>query len=215
MRKMTWTVLFLTAATLCACTKSTPDTDQAKSTILFNGKDVSDWRTREGGAAGWKVEDGVLHVVPKTGDIVTEKKLMDHYMHLEFRCPDMPDATGQAKGNSGVFIRVRDLAEPVTTGIEVQINDSHDKAEPLGPHDCGGVIRTIGPTKNMAKPAGQWNHMVVTCRGTRLQVEFNGEQVVDVALDESEVKDRPLKGHVGLQDHGQEIEFRNVKIREL
>jgi len=67
----------------------------------------------------------------------------------------------------------------------------------------------------MAKPAGEWNRMIVTCRGTNLQVELNGEKVVDLQLDKSRVKDRPLTGYVGLQDHGLPLWFRNVRIREL
>jgi hypothetical protein len=107
------------------------------------------------------------------------------------------------------------MANPVRRGIEVQILDSHGKNEPLGPHDCGGVIGTVGPKKNMAKPAGQWNRMVVTCKGSQMRVELNGEEIVDLDLSQSAVKDRPLSGYVGLQDHGQPIWFRNIKIKEL
>ena len=84
--------------------------------VLFNGKDVDNWTTRDGQPAGWKVEDGVLHVVGGTGDIMTKERMTDFFMHLEFRCPDMPEATGQAKGNSGVFLQGR---------YEVQVLDSH------------------------------------------------------------------------------------------
>ena len=87
--------------------------------------------------------------------------------------------------------------------------------EPLSHHDCGGVIRTVGPSKNMAKPAGEWNRMIVTCRGSRLQVELNGEEIVDVDLAETDSRDRPAKGHIGLQDHGQPLEFRNVRLKRL
>ena len=114
-----------------------------------------------------------------------------------------------------MFVRVKDPASPVGSGIEVQILDSHGKPEPLGPHDCGGVIGSVGPKKNMALLAGQWNRIIVTCKGTRMQVELNGEGIIDLELDKSAVKNRPLSGYVGLQDHGQPIEFRNIRIKEL
>jgi len=63
---------------------------------------VSNWATRDGKPAGWRAERGVLHVVPGSGDIMTTERFTDFFLHLEFRCPDMPEATGQAKGNSGV-----------------------------------------------------------------------------------------------------------------
>ena len=84
-------------------------------------------------------------------------------------------------------------------------------------HDHGGIIGTVGASRNMSKPPGEWNRMIVTCRGHHLQVELNGEKIVDVRLDTSPIKDRPLEGHVGLQDHGEpnEIQFRNIRLREL
>ena len=98
-------------------------------TILFNANDVSNWTTRDGKPAGWKVSDGILHVVPGTGDIMSEATFTDFLLHLEFRCPDMPDATGQAKGNSGVFLKGR---------YEVQVLDSYGWEKP-GLGDCGGI----------------------------------------------------------------------------
>ena len=67
----------------------------------------------------------------------------------------------------------------------------------------------------MAKPAGEWSRLVVTCQGRRLQVELNGEQVVDMDLSKTSRRDRPLVGYVGLQDHGLPLWFRNIKIKRL
>jgi len=97
----------------------------------------------------------------------------------------------------------------------VQILDSHGKKK-LSHHDCGGVIRTQAPSKNAVKPAGDWNHLTVTCRDNRVSVELNGEQIIDdVQLGDSPMKGRPKKGWIGLQDHGQPIWFRNLKIKRL
>ena len=150
------------------------------------------------GKEGWKRFDAYLWADKQYGDFVLD---------LEFKYPP--------KGNSGVFVRVGDPANPVETGIEVQILDSLGKEEPLTPHDMGGVIKTVGPSKNMAKPAGEWNRMIVTCKGSNLKVKLNGEQIVDVDLAQTDSKDKPLEGYLGLQDHGQVMWFRNIRIKEL
>jgi hypothetical protein len=179
---------------------------------LFNGKNLDGWTTK----GNWFVtKEGVLKIEPRPGEkgwqrydayLWADKPYGDFVLDLEFKIPK--------GGNSGVFVRVKDKADPVATGIEVQINDTHGK-EKVGPHDCGGVIGTVGPSKNMAKPAGQWNRMVVTCQGTRLQVALNGEPIVDVNLAETGRKHCPPKGYLSLQDHGLPLEFRNIRIKTL
>jgi len=179
---------------------------------LFNGKDLTGWQTK----GNWVVEDrGVLAIKPRPGEkgwqrydayLWAEGQFGDFILDLEFKIPK--------GGNSGVFVRVRDKNDPVNTGIEVQINDTYGKKR-VGAHDCGGVIGTIGPTRNMAKPAGKWNRMIVTCRGKRLQVHLNGEQVVDVRLDKTSRRACPLVGYLGLQDHGVPLWFRNIRIKLL
>jgi hypothetical protein len=179
---------------------------------LYNCKDLTGWTT----TGNWFAEDqGVLAIVPRSGEkgwkrfdayLWSEKQYGDFSLDVEYKIPP--------GGNSGIFVRVKDPKDPVETGIEVQISDTHGKKE-VGPHDCGGIIGTIGPSKNMAKPADQWNRMIVTCRGKRLVVEFNGQKVVDVDLKGTSRSDRPLVGYVGLQDHGLPLRFRNVRIKPL
>jgi hypothetical protein len=179
---------------------------------LFNGKDLTGWQTK----GNWVVEDkGVLAIKPRPGEkgwqrydayLWAKGQFGDFSLDLEFKIPK--------GGNSGVFVRVKDKNNPVNTGIEVQISDTFGK-ERVGAHDCGGVIGTVGPSQNMAKPAGQWNRMIVTCRGKQLQVELNGKQVVDVRLDKTSQRDRPLVGYLGLQDHGVPLWFRNIGIKLL
>ncbi|NQT16608.1 MAG: DUF1080 domain-containing protein, partial [Planctomycetes bacterium] len=82
-------------------------------------------------------------------------------------------------------------------------------------HDCGGVIGTAVPSKNMVKPAGQWNRYVITCVGNDLKVEFNGEKVIDLDLSKSRLKDRPAEGYIGFQDEAKRVWYRNVRIKEL
>ena len=182
---------------------------------IYNGKDLDGWKT----TGNWIAEEnGILRIKPRPGEegwqrfsayLWSVKRYGDFILDLEYAYP--------AGGNSGVYFRVGDLASPVKTGIEAQILDSSDKEGKRTAHDHGGIIGTVGASRNMSKPPGEWNRMIVTCRGHHLQVELNGEKIVDVRLDTSPIKDRPLEGHVGLQDHGEpnEIQFRNIRLREL
>ena len=112
---------------------------------------------------------------------------------------------------------LKQLQKAVTTGIEVQIYDSASKpaGAKLSDHDSGGIIPGVPPTKNTAKPAGEWNRMQVTVKGNRLTVRLNGEQVNDVDLAKGQLKTRPATGSVGFQDHGLPLWLRNIRIREL
>ncbi len=116
-----------------------------------------------------------------------------------------------------MFFRFADLADPVSNGIEAQILDSSQHEGEMSHHDHGGIISAIGASKNMSKLPDEWNRMIVTCIGSHLQLELNGEQIVDIRLDQTTLKDRSRKGHIGLQDHGQpnDIKFRRIRIREL
>ena len=69
----------------------------------------------------------------------------------------------------------------------------------------------------MSKSSGEWNKMIVTCKSHHLQVKLNGVKIVDIELDETPMKDRPLEGYIGLQDHGEpnNLYFRNIKIKEF
>jgi len=204
----------LVAVILLTCAYSvTSAADDDGFEPMFNGKDLTGIMT----TGNWIVKpDGVIALEPRPGEhgwqryasyLWAEKKYGDFVFDLEFKIPK--------GGNSGVFVRCKDTEDPVSRGIEVQILDSFGKKEPLGHHDNGGIIRTTGPSTNASKPAGEWNRMIVTCKGSQLTVVLNGEQIQDIDLSESAVKDRPLEGYVGVQDHGQPIEFRNLRIKAL
>jgi len=189
--------------------------DLTEFKTLYNGKDLTGWKT----TGNWLVQkDGSLLIQPRDGEkgwerydayLWSEKKYKDFVLDVEYAYPP--------GGNSGVYFRVGDRSDPVKQGIEAQILDSSEKQEPLGPHDHGGIIGTAAASKNMSRPPNEWNRMVVTCLGSHLQVELNGEQIIDTQLDKGAMKDRPLEGYIGFQDHGQpnNIKFRDIRIREI
>tara|TARA_Y100001960_G_C14622613_1_gene801452 strand:+ start:137 stop:757 length:621 start_codon:yes stop_codon:yes gene_type:complete len=206
MKKLFLIILITLAPALCAEDKGW--------VTLYNGKDLTGWQT----TGNWLPQkDGSLLIKPRSGErgwqrysayLWSKKKYKDFVLHVEYKYPP--------KGNSGIHFRVGDLKNPVNTGIEAQVLDSYGKKK-MGHHDHGGIIRTVGASKNMSKKAGEWNTMILTCKGHHLKVQLNGEQIVDIHLDKTPMKDRPLEGHIGLQDHGEpnNLHFRNIKIKEL
>jgi hypothetical protein len=179
---------------------------------MFNGEDLSGWTTD----GNWIVEDdNVITLKPRPGEhgwkryddyLRTERKYGDFVLDLEFKF--------NKGGNSGVFLRIGDPEDHVSSGFEVQILDTHGK-EKLTHHDGGGVIKTQAPSKNKMKPAGEWNRYVITLKGDHLQVELNGERIIDLRLDETGLKDRPSEGYISFQDEGKRVWYRNVRIKEL
>ena len=110
----------------------------------------------------------------------SERKYTDFILDLEYAYPK--------GGNSGVYFRVGDRADPVNKGIEAQILDSSKKEGEMSHHDHGGIISTIGASRNMSRAPGEWNRMIVTVRGVHLTVDLNGAKIVDVQLDKTAVK---------------------------
>ena len=189
------------------------DKDDDGFVPMFNGKDLSGWKTE----GNWVVQkNGVVTLKPRPGEkgwqryksyIWSEKQYGDFIIDLEYKY--------EKTGNSGVFFRVGSLDDPVKSGMEVQILDTYGKPEAITPHDSGGLIGSVGPTKNVTKPAGEWNQLTVTAKGNRLKVVLNGEQVIDVDLSTTKAKDKPLKGYLGFQDEAKRLWYRNVRIKEL
>lgn len=189
----------------------TAATEEGYQSLLAD-KELSQWTTK----GNWSVDDdGVLTIVPRDGEegwqrydayLWSKVRYADFELDLEFMIPK--------DGNSGVFFRVGDPADPVEQGIEVQINDTHGKKN-VGPHDCGGVISTAAPSENAAKPHGEWNQLTIRCVGNSLKVRMNGKDIIDIEMDKTVLKNRPADGYIGLQDHGLVCSFRNVRIKDL
>jgi hypothetical protein len=207
------------AAALATCVAGARAQDKAGEGGWINllpGKDLGTHWTTKG---NWIVEgDGVVRLEPRPGEKGWQR--YDAYLWLKkpYRDFEIDFEYKVAKGgNSGFYFRVGDLKSPVATGIEVQIYDSAGKkpGQKLTDHDSGGIIPGIPPTKNTAKPAGEWNRFQITSRGKQLTVRLNSEVVNEVDLTNPKLKGRPESGHIGFQDHGLPLWLRNIRIREL
>ncbi|MBP7746140.1 MAG: DUF1080 domain-containing protein [Phycisphaerae bacterium] len=164
--------------------------------------------------AKWKFAEGVLEVEPGTGNIVSRRALGDCWLHIEFSVDDN-GKTGQANGNSGVYLQGR---------YEVQILNSAGQ-EPTD-DNCGAIYKVKAPDYNMALPAGQWQTYEISFRAPRwnvagektenaqLTVYHNGTRIHDrVTMPNSTGAGRPEgpgPAPLALQDHGNRIRFRNI-----
>lgn len=183
--------------------------------LLPNKQLTEHWTT----TGNWSIDgEGVVSLVPRPGESGWTRYgaylwLKGEYRHFDFQF----DYMVQKGGNSGFYFHVGDVKEPVQTGIEVQIYDSGRKAEDakLTDHDSGGIIPGLPPTRNAAKPAGEWNSFRVVCQGDKVTVHLNGVVVNEVDLNHDRLKSRPKTGAIGFQDHGLPLKLRNLKIRAL
>jgi hypothetical protein len=183
-------------------------TASAAPVSLFNGRDLTGWVVMHGG--DWTVEDGVL--VGKNGTnwttnpelsgswLRTEKQYDDFVLELEY-------AINQ-KGNSGIFIRSALEKNPAFTGYEMQIYD--DAGREPRKSSAGALYDVVAASKNMSKPAGEWNQVRITCEGQRIRINMNGVDIIDYTGD------RRTRGFVGLQNHDAHavVKFRNIRITE-
>lgn len=172
------------------------------------------WTTK----GNWKADDkGVVTLEPRKGERGWSR--WDSYLWLNTKYDDFEmsfEYMVQKGGNSGFYFNVGDRNDPVNTGLEVQIYDSFGKAKDarLTDHDSGGLIPGGPPTKNVAKPAGEWNEFHITVKGDTLIVKLNGEVVNEVDLSfKMAIAKRPKSGSIGFQDHALPISLRNLKIR--
>ena len=201
-----------------SCNAQAPATDAEGFRPLFTDKAIAAWSWNKKGP---KIENGEMLLGQGSGDVWTEEQFGDFVLDLEFK--------NSPGSNSGVFIRNPKPGDWYG-GIEIQVLDSFGNQNP-GKHDVGSVYDVLAPSKNTVKAPGEWNRMMITCKGPSLKVAVNGEQVVDMNLDlwteagknpdgtpnkfKTAYKDMPRRGVVELQDHGQDIAFRNIRIKEL
>ncbi|MGA8270859.1 MAG: DUF1080 domain-containing protein [Candidatus Sulfotelmatobacter sp.] len=193
--------------------------------VLFDGKDLSQWAGEDGQPAKWKVGDGSMEVVPRSGFIHTHRAFGDCQLHVEFAEPLPVVGADQGRGNSGVFLM----------GLyEIQVLDSSQN-KTYADGEAGAVYGQFPPLVNASRAPGQWQSYDIifhaprfakdgkVLRRARMTVLHNGVLVQDnVELsgptahqDRPPYKPTPEKLPLSLQDHGNPVRFRNIWIREL
>jgi len=211
----------------------TPSTEEragrppADAVVLFDGKDLSKWRTdKDGSPAKWKVADGYMEVAAGAGDIRTEQAFGDCQLHVEWAAPNPPQGKGgQDRGNSGVFLMGT---------YEIQVLDSYgNKTYPDG--QASAVYGQYPPLVNAARPPGRWQTYDIVFRAprfdsagavtrpARVTVLHNGVLVQDARELSGPTghhvrppyKAGPDKAPLKLQDHAHPVRYRSIWIREL
>ena len=208
-----------------ASRQDTPGKPPSDAVVLFDGSNLAQWLDKDGGPAKWKVENGFMEVVPKTGNIHTKGSFGDCQLHVEFAEPVPPRGESQDRGNSGVFL----MGE-----YEIQVLDSYENKS----YEDGQAAAVYGqypPLVNASRPPGQWQTYDIVFHGPRFDaagklhrparatVFHNGVLVQDnVELsgptahgERPPYKPAPDKAPLALQDHGSLVRFRNIWIREL
>lgn len=196
--------------------KSTPPPEGA--IVLFDGKTLDQWASRSDAKkpAPWKlVEGGAMQA--GGGDIITRDQFDGHFkLHVEFRVPYMPKASGQGRGNSGVYVQGR---------YEVQVLDSYglDSKD----NDCGGIYGVAKPLVNACKAPTVWQSYDIEfwapkfeggkkVEPARMTVVHNGIKIHDnltITKDNTTagLGGNPSKpGPILLQDHGNPVQYRNI-----
>jgi hypothetical protein len=190
--------------------------------VLFDGKSLDGWVTlQDRGKPGWKLVGGGAMEV-HGGNIITEKTFDGHFkLHVEFRVPYKPQAKGQERGNSGVYVQGR---------YEVQVLDSYGLQSKN--NDCGAIYEVSAPLVNACKAPTVWQSYDIEFRApkcengkkvepARMTVYQNGVKIQDdvkIPVDNTRAGmggDPCTPGPIMLQDHGNPVQFRNVWLVQL
>lgn len=208
-------------------TFSTPDAPgkpPSDAIVLFDGKDLSKWKTNKGEDAPWLVENGYMQVKPKSGEIGTRDEFGDCQVHIEWSAPTPPVGKSQGRGNSGLFMMGR---------YEIQILDNFDNPT-YADGTASAIYGQSPPQVNAVRPPGEWNVYDIIWQGPRFKdgklekpayvtILVNGvvTQNHTMLIGDTPFKNvgkynpHPETGPLKLQDHGNPMRFRNIWIRPL
>ncbi|MGH7481955.1 MAG: 3-keto-disaccharide hydrolase [Longimicrobiales bacterium] len=194
--------------------------------VLFDGESLEHWRgfRMDSVPAGWQIVDGALTRVAEAGDLVTRDVFGDFELTLEWRVP-----TG---GNSGVIYRVDEAVGDATyqTGPEMQVLDDAGHADGASRLTAAGSLYGLYPAPaGVVRPAGEWNEARLVVRGHHVEHWLNGTRVVEAEIGSADWGERVAaskfaawpgfagadSGRIALQDHGDRVQYRAIRIREL
>ena len=229
MKKFLLTILFTSLAPLAFAAPNTlADAEKADGwVLLFDGKNASEHfrgYKKDVLPDAWTVSEGSLSLQGRGGDVITKEKYESFELSIDWKI-------GEA-GNSGIMFKVLETSgPPYKTGPEAQIQDN---VKGRDPQKAGWMYGLYGADKDTTKPVGEWNHFVLKCQKTASGTYkcghwMNGEKYVEYEIGSEDWKEKVAKskfanwkgfgtadaGFICLQDHGNPVSFRNIKIRVL
>ncbi len=209
--------------------------------LLFDGKSTNGWHTygKESAGKAWTVKDGTLFLDEANkknlsdkegGDLVTNEEYDNFHLKMDWKIGP--------KGNSGIIFYIHEdpnkYSNTYETGLEMQVLDNGTAVKPghadakIYTHRAGDLYDLLA-SKDVAKPQGQWNQVEIKCVNGKLDFYMNGQHTLSTNLWDdnwkqmvaiSKFKSMPgfgtyKKGKISLQDHGEDVWFRNVRIKRL
>ncbi|HYU80511.1 MAG TPA: DUF1080 domain-containing protein [Vicinamibacterales bacterium] len=193
--------------------------------LLFDGKTLANWRGFKTATppAGWKAVDGLLVRESSGGDLMTKEQFGDFELRLEWKISE--------GGNSGIMFHVTtDGEETYVTGPEMQVLDNAQHKDGQNPLTSAGSNYAMhAPVRDVTKPVGEWNDVRLVVKGPHVEHWMNGVKLLEYELWsddwEKRVKaskfatmagyGRAKRGYIALQDHGNLVWYRNIKIKTL
>src|SRR5687768_2091679 len=212
----------LLAAVLAGC--SSEMTPPAWRT-LFDGTSLDAWRGFRASSVppGWQVVDGAITRVASAGDLITRDEFGDFELALEWQVAE--------GGNSGIMYRVTESTEATyESGPEMQVLDDERHADGRSRLTAAGSVYGLYPAPaGVVKPAGEWNAVRIVARGRHVEHWLNGAKVVEYEMGSADWEarvasskfkgwpqfGRAASGHIALQDHGDRVAYRDIRIRPL
>ena len=193
--------------------------------LLFDGRSFDGWMTSDGKPSRRPIEQSAINPHRSGAYMMVHKQTWtDFRLKIDFKI--------SPRCNSGIFFRTSTLKRVMGrdvgfNGLEIAIDDTRM----AGFHDTGALYDLVKPTRNAMRPVGKWNRMELTCRGQLVRVVLNGTRVLETDLDRFDKKhtrpdgthhkfpfayrDHPRRGYIGLQDHGADCWFKNIKLLDL
>jgi hypothetical protein len=204
-----------------------PGEPPSDAVVLFDGRDLSNWRGERNGESiepGWKVENGYMEIVPRSGSLISKQKFGDCQIHLEWASPSEVQGNGQGRGNSGVLIM---------GFYEIQVLDSYNNLT-YADGQAGAMYGQYPPLVNAAKKPGEWQTYDIIFEAPR----FEGETLMKPAYvtvihngvvlhhrqafigrvvwrQLAKYSPHDATGPLLLQDHGNPVRYRNIWVRPL
>ena len=204
----------------------TREEQQAGWKLLFDGKSTAGWRNykKQTVGPGWTVAEGILtRSGDNAGDIITTDKYRNFELALDWRVAE--------GGNSGILYRATEDNDYIwQSAPEMQVLDDERHADGKSPLTSAGSNFALYPApRGVVKPAGQWNSARVVVNGNHVEHWLNGQKLLEYELGSREWNERVAnskfktmpnygkasEGYIGLQDHGDKVEYRNIRIRTL
>ena len=209
----------------------TPDNQLSKEEqsagwqLLFDGKDMSHWRNfkSETLSPKWTIDNGAMLLTKGGGDILTKKVYRNFDLQIDWKI--------STKGNSGIFVLADETGSMIYSHApEIQIIDNEEHPDnKIDSHLAGSLYDLFAAPTTAHKPANNWNSVRIRMQDKHLQVWQNGISTLSIVIDSTTwntlVANSKFatwsnfaaaeQGHIGLQDHGDKVWFKNIKIKEL